>query len=69
MLISPNGVINVKAADIETGKQQSANSSSDKIDKEKEGKNNYEKNMKNSVETRNLYIIGDSYAHFTKWSN
>ncbi len=32
MLISPNGVINVKAADIETGKQQSANSSSDKID-------------------------------------
>lgn len=39
------------------------------VSKEKEGKNNYEKNMKNSVETRNLYIIGDSYAHFTKWSN
>lgn len=36
------------------------------VSKEKEDKNNYEKNMENSVETRNLYIIGDSYAHFTK---
>lgn len=39
------------------------------VSKEKDGKNNYEKNMENSVETRNLYIIGGSYAHFTKWSN
>ena len=39
------------------------------VSKEKDGKNNYEKNMENSVETRNLYIIGGFYTHFTKWSN